>query len=84
MVSAVVPTGRENHFELEEVIVSKTDLKGHITYANDVFVRVSRYSEAELLGKPHNLIRHPGLRISASLGHHPTPRGNLCLRFEPG
>lgn len=58
-MSIIVPSGREIHFGDEEIIVSKTDLKGHITYANDVFMKVSGYSEAELLGKPHNLIRHP-------------------------
>lgn len=60
-MAAILPTGREIHFGDEEIIVSKTDLKGHITYANDVFVKVSAYSEAELLGKPHNLIRHPDM-----------------------
>lgn len=61
MASTIVPTGREIHFGDDEVIVSKTDLKGHITYANDVFVRVSGFSEAEISGKPHNLIRHPDM-----------------------
>jgi PAS domain S-box-containing protein len=60
-MAAIVPTGRENRFEADEVIVSKTDLKGHLTYVNDIFVRVSFYTEAELLGKPHNLIRHPDM-----------------------
>jgi PAS domain S-box-containing protein len=58
-MAAIVPTGREIHFGDEEIIVSKTDLKGHITYANHVFMRVSGYTEAELLGKAHNIIRHP-------------------------
>jgi PAS domain S-box-containing protein len=53
------PNGREAYFGEEEIIVSKTDLKGIITYANDVFVRVSGFTEKELLGKPHNIIRHP-------------------------
>lgn len=54
------------HFlkEYEEVtdrssIVSKTDLKGIITYANDKFCEVSGYSKEELVGKNHNIIRHP-------------------------
>jgi len=54
------------HFlkEYEEVtdrssIVSKTDLKGIITYANDKFCKVSGYSKEELVGKNHNIIRHP-------------------------
>lgn len=54
-------TGRERTFHPDEIIVSKTDLKGIITYANDVFIRVSGYREDELLGKPHNLIRHPDM-----------------------
>lgn len=55
------PTGRERPWGAEEIIVSKTDLKGHITYANDVFIRVAEMEENELLGKPHNVIRHPGM-----------------------
>lgn len=57
----IVPTGREISFRDDEIIVSKTDLKGKITYANDVFLRVSGYTESELIGAPHNLIRHPGM-----------------------
>ena len=55
------PTGVERTFGDEEIIVSKTDTKGFITYANDVFQRVSGYEEAELVGKPHNVIRHPDM-----------------------
>jgi len=55
------PTGRETHFAKDEIIVSKTDLRGVITYANDVFQRVSGYSEAELLGAPHSILRHPDM-----------------------
>lgn len=40
-------------------IVSKSDLKGNITYINDAFCRVSGYSKDELIGKPHNILRHP-------------------------
>lgn len=40
------------------VIVSSTDLKGNITYASDAFCRISGYSKDEILGKPHNIIRH--------------------------
>lgn len=58
-VTTIRPTGRERFFDVEEVIVSKTDLKGIITYANGVFLRVSGYEEEELLGRPHNIIRHP-------------------------
>ena len=40
-------------------IVTKTDLKGIITYANDAFCEISGYSRAELIGKNHNIVRHP-------------------------
>lgn len=46
-------------------IVSKTDLKGRITYVNPYFVEVSGFSEKELLGAPHNLVRHPDMPPSA-------------------
>ncbi|AEE45891.1 PAS domain-containing protein [Cellulomonas fimi] len=58
---AVTPTAEERTFGAEEIIVSKTDLQGRITYANDVFVRVSGYPRAELAGRPHSLIRHPDM-----------------------
>ncbi|MDR3535094.1 MAG: PAS domain-containing protein [Acetobacteraceae bacterium] len=54
-------TGRESPFGEEDIIVSKTDPVGRITYANDVFCRVSGYALAELLGKPHSIIRHPDM-----------------------
>ncbi len=54
-------TGNEVFFDDDEIIVSKTDLKGRITYCNDVFLRVAGYSERELLGQPHNIIRHPDM-----------------------
>jgi PAS domain S-box-containing protein len=54
-------TGKERKFSPDEFIVSKTDAKGIITYANDVFLRIADYTLEEVLGKPHNLIRHPGM-----------------------
>ncbi|MGZ8338052.1 MAG: methyl-accepting chemotaxis protein [Telluria sp.] len=42
-------------------IVSKTDLKGRITYVNPYFIEVSGFSEQELVGAPHNLVRHPDM-----------------------
>jgi PAS domain S-box-containing protein len=59
MTRAIRPTGVENLLGEEELIVSKTDLKGRITYANDVFIRMAKYSWEELMGAPHSLIRHP-------------------------
>ena len=57
----VRPTGREQTFNENDIIVSKTDLKGIITYANQTFQEVSGYREEELLGQPHNIIRHPDM-----------------------
>ena len=54
-------TGHERTFGHDELIVSKTDEKGRITYANEVFLRVSGYTEDEILGRAHNIIRHPGM-----------------------
>lgn len=42
-------------------IYSATDLKGQITQVNEAFVRISGFSEAELIGQPHNLVRHPDM-----------------------
>jgi len=42
----------------DDFIVSKTDLKGNITYCNEIFIKFAGLSEKELLGKPHNIIRH--------------------------
>ncbi len=54
-------TNREYILEDSETIVSKTDLKGRITYINNDFVRISGFSEEELLGKAHNVVRHPDM-----------------------
>lgn len=55
------PTGNERTFGEEEIIVSKTDTNGRITYANDVFLRIASYTEAEVIGQPHSIIRHPDM-----------------------
>lgn len=57
----ITPTGVERTFGDDEVIVSKTDTRGFITYANDVFLRVAAYREEEVLGRPHSIIRHPDM-----------------------
>ena len=56
---STAPTGHERTFGADELIVSKTDPRGVITYANDVFLRVSGYPLEAVIGQPHNLIRHP-------------------------
>lgn len=48
----------------DEVIVSHTDLKGVITYANKTFAAISGYDVSELIGKPHNILRHPDMPSS--------------------
>lgn len=48
-------------FPNTELIVSRTDTRGVIQYANQTFLDVSGYSEAELLGRPHSIIRHPDM-----------------------
>jgi PAS domain S-box-containing protein len=52
-------TGVERTFEPDEIIVSKTDLKGHIIYANNVFLRLADMDEKEAVGAPHSVIRNP-------------------------
>ncbi len=54
-------TGVERFFGDDEIIVSKTDLKGHLKYCNDIFLNISGYSEKECLGQPHSMIRHPDM-----------------------
>ncbi len=58
---AVAPTDCERTFGEDEIIVSKTDTTGRITYANDVFQRVAQFTEDELMGEPHSIVRHPDM-----------------------
>ena len=52
-------TQHEHVLPADALLVSHTDLKGNIVYANEVFVEASGYEHEELLGQPHNLLRHP-------------------------
>ncbi len=52
-------TQQEYMFSAHETLVSVTDIKGRMTYCNPAFVTVSGFTLEELLGQPHNLIRHP-------------------------
>ncbi|QDZ28829.1 PAS domain-containing methyl-accepting chemotaxis protein [Noviherbaspirillum sp. UKPF54] len=54
-------TGAEYILKDSETIVSKTDLKGKITYVNRDFIDISGFSEEELLGAPQNIVRHPDM-----------------------
>jgi len=59
-MNKVIPTDHE-YIINEGVIVSQTDLKGVITYANRLFCQVSGYKVNELVGQPHSIIRHPDM-----------------------
>ena len=60
LCETIVPSG--------ELIVSRTDLKGNITYANETFALISGYTKDELIGKPHNIVRHPHMPKSIFKG----------------
>lgn len=57
----VTPINKVREMHDNDFIVSKTDLKGKIEYANRIFMDYAQMSEKELLGKPHNIIRHPDM-----------------------
>lgn len=59
--NAITPTGVEKKFRPDQIIVSKTDRQGRLTYVNGLFVEISGYAESELIGQPHNVIRHPDM-----------------------
>jgi PAS domain S-box-containing protein len=55
------PTTKEYEVKSDAFLVSKTDTKGRITYCNPPFIDIAGYSEKELLGKPHSIVRHPDM-----------------------
>jgi PAS domain S-box-containing protein len=55
------PTRHERVMRDQDFIVSKTDLKGRITYCNRVFIEFAGYDEHELMGEQHNIVRHPDM-----------------------
>ena len=55
------PTLQEKQFDDKAVIISKTDLTGRILYGNRIFIELSGYTERELLGQSHNIVRHPDM-----------------------
>ena len=57
----IAPTQQERVMREDDFIVSKTDLKGRISYCNRIFIEFSGYTEQELLGAQHNIIRHPDM-----------------------
>lgn len=71
MKPKITPIDHEVSLSDDEFIVSKTDTKGIITYVNRTFMSIAGYSEPELLGKQHNIIRHPDM-----------PRGAFKLLWD--
>jgi len=67
----------EWYFPKNRYIISETDDKGLITYVNDLFCEIAGYSEAELIGQPHNIIRHRDMPRAAfaDLWNRITTRG---------
>jgi len=56
-----VPTDVEREVTSVDMIVSKSDEKGNITYTNPIFMKISGYTQGELLDKPHSILRHPDM-----------------------
>jgi PAS domain S-box-containing protein len=67
----ISPTNREIKLGDDDIIISKTDLKGRITYANRIFMRIANYPEKDLLNVQHNIVRHPDM-----------PRGAFKLLWD--
>jgi aerotaxis receptor len=61
----VLVTDQETAFPAGELIVSQTDLEGRITMCNEAFVIMSGYTRDELIGQPHNILRHPDMPAEA-------------------
>ena len=61
MIYRPIIIDEEISFSKKKFIVSKTDVKGNILFINKNFTEVSGYSEAELVGEPHNILRHPDM-----------------------
>lgn len=60
-----IPNNHEQVLDTKDFLVSETDSKGRITFANDEFCKYSGYTIEELLGQPHNIARHPDMPKAA-------------------
>ncbi len=60
-MESVTCTGSERFFGDNDIIVSKTDLKGRVIYGNRIFLNIAGYTEKEIIGQPHSIIRHPDM-----------------------
>lgn len=65
VINRPAPLEKERLLPIGDFIVSKTDKRGLITYANKPFIDIAKYTESELLGKPHNIVRHPDMPKAA-------------------
>jgi len=61
MKNKITPTDVERVMRDDDFIVSKTDTTGRLTYCNRIFIEFSGYTEKELLGQQHNIVRHPDM-----------------------
>jgi len=57
----ITPTNIEHELSSVDILVSKTDEKGKIKYANPIFFKFSGFTQAELLDQPHSIVRHPDM-----------------------
>ncbi len=71
MKGRITPTQQEVRVADDDLIVSKTDATGRLTYVNRTFMRISNFPEHALLGQQHNIVRHPDM-----------PRGVFRLMWE--
>lgn len=55
------PTDNEHEVTSVDMIVSKSDAEGNITYTNPIFMKISGYTQGELLDQPHSILRHPDM-----------------------
>jgi len=75
-------TQREVAFPADTYLVSRTDLKGIITYANEAFINISGFSRDELIGQNHNLVRHPDMPEAAFRDLWTTVKSGLPWRGQ--
>jgi PAS domain S-box-containing protein len=61
LARTVAPTGVERSLGPDDIIVTKTDVTGRITYANQTFLTIAALTEDQAIGAPHSLIRHPDM-----------------------
>ncbi|MGO3057701.1 MAG: PAS domain-containing protein, partial [Halomonas sp.] len=71
---------REVELKENDFLVSRTDLKGRITYTNPAFIEISGYTHDELIGAPHNLVRHPDMPPAAFENFWQTVQGGDTWR----